>query len=66
LTTKFYDSLPAILRNLKSDILFKNLTKKIVINKEYYDVKDFFKVDLRISEKNVIMFVKMKDILNNW
>jgi hypothetical protein len=29
----------------KSDILFKNLVKKILVNKEYYEVADFFKVD---------------------
>jgi hypothetical protein len=31
--------------------------KKILINKEYYEVTDFFKVDLRISEKDVIMLL---------
>jgi Zn-dependent M16 (insulinase) family peptidase len=38
ITSKFYDALPTLLRNLKSDTLFKNLIKKIFIKKEYYDL----------------------------
>jgi hypothetical protein len=49
--------LPPILRNLKSDILFKNLVKKIHINKEYYEVTGCFKVDLRISKKICYYYV---------
>jgi hypothetical protein len=52
-----------ILTVYTSDILFKNLVKQIIIIKKYY--AGLCKVDLRISEKDVIMFVKNKDILNN-
>jgi hypothetical protein len=56
LTANFYDSLLAIWTNLKSDIFFKMLVKKILINKEYSKVIiDFLKIDMRISEKDVIM-----------
>jgi hypothetical protein len=31
---KFYDNLPSSLRNLKNDTLFKNLLKKLLLDKE--------------------------------
>jgi hypothetical protein len=37
---------------------------KILIRKEYYDVKEFFNVNFKIKECNVLLFVKIKDILN--
>jgi hypothetical protein len=33
-TAKFYDNLPSSLRDLKNDILFKNLLKKLLVDKE--------------------------------
>jgi hypothetical protein len=57
LIAKFYDSLPAVLKNFK-----KKSLEKILISKEYYDVADFFKSELRISENVFIMFVTINDI----
>jgi hypothetical protein len=34
--------LPPSLRNIKNDTFFKNLFKKILIGKEYYEVQEFY------------------------
>jgi hypothetical protein len=62
-TAKFYDALPLILRNLKSDILFKNIVKKLLIVKEYYDVKEFFDSNFKISENVILKIVKKESLM---
>ena len=36
-----YDHLPQIMRNIKNITLFKTVLKKLLVEKEYYDVKSF-------------------------
>jgi hypothetical protein len=61
-TAKIYDNLPILLRNIKNETLFENLLKKILINKEYYDVGSFFSENNKIIEKDVFLFTSRANI----
>jgi hypothetical protein len=61
-TAKIYDNLPIILRNIKNETLFENLLKKILINKEYYDVGSFFSEHNKIIEKGIYLFTSRANI----
>jgi hypothetical protein len=50
------------LRNIKNETLFENLLKKILINKEYYDVGSFFSENNKIIEKDVFLFTSRANI----
>jgi hypothetical protein len=62
-TTKFYDNLPSSLRNLKNDTLFKNLLKKLLVDKEYYNINEFSDLNIKITDNNIRKFVSKKDLL---
>jgi hypothetical protein len=47
-SSKMFDNLPLSMRKLKSDELFKNLLKKILIFKIYYRVEMFYNNDTKI------------------
>ena len=55
-----YDHLPQILRNIKNVTLFKTVLKKLLVDREYYDIKSYMndiiteKCILKIVPKNVI------------
>jgi hypothetical protein len=54
--------LPLSMRNLKSDKLFKNLLKKILIFKIYYHVEMFYNNDTKITNNDVLKYVSQKDL----
>jgi hypothetical protein len=50
-TAKYYDNLRSSLWNLKNDTLFKNLRKKLLEEKEYYNINEFCDPNFKITEK---------------
>lgn len=62
-TAKIYDNLPSILRNIKNEVLFENLIKKILIHKEYYDVGSFYNDHTKIKDDDLLMFTSRANIL---
>jgi hypothetical protein len=42
ITAKIYDHLPLVLKNIKNDMFFKNLLKKILVGLEFYTVSEYF------------------------
>jgi hypothetical protein len=61
-SAKIYDNLPATLRNLNSDKLFRNLLKKILIFKEYYSYTEFFDNNSKIDDIDVLMFTTQSNL----
>jgi hypothetical protein len=62
ITAKIYDQLPSLLRNIKNDVLFKTLLKKILTHKEYYNVGAFFDENTKIDEIDLIMYTTRYNI----
>ena len=56
-----YDHLPQILRNIKNVTFFKTVLKKLLIDREYYEVKAYMN-DI-ITEKCILKFVPKNVIL---
>ena len=56
-----YDHLPQILRNIKNVTFFKTVLKKLLIDREYYEVKVYMN-DI-ITEKCILKFVPKNVIL---
>jgi hypothetical protein len=57
-----FDNLPLSMRKLKSDELFKNLLKKILIFKMYYRVEMFYNNDTKITHNDVLKYVSQKNL----
>jgi hypothetical protein len=50
-----YSIISLIMRKLKSDELFKNILKKILIFKMYYRVEMFYNNDTKITNNDVLI-----------
>jgi hypothetical protein len=64
-SAKFYDFLPKCMRNIVNITLFKNLLKKVLIHKLYYEVESFFHNETKIIEADILLFVKKSDLDDN-
>jgi hypothetical protein len=62
-TDKYYDNLPSSLWNLKNDMLFKNLLKKLLVDKEYYNIKEFNDPNFKITDSDILKFVSKEDLI---
>lgn len=58
----FFDHLPSLLRMVKNVNLFKNLLRKILVDKEYYDVKSF-SAD-KLTDNDLLKFITRSDLIN--
>jgi predicted methyltransferase len=45
-----------------NDTLFKNLLKKLLVDKEYYNINEFSHPNLKITVSNILNFVSKKDL----
>jgi hypothetical protein len=64
-SAKLFNYLPRILRDINNVTLFKNLLKKILISKVYYDIDSFYNNDTKITDPDVYKFISKKDIEKN-
>jgi hypothetical protein len=48
---------------LKNDMLFKNLLKKLLVDKEYYNNKEFYDPNFKITDSDILKFVSKKDLI---
>jgi hypothetical protein len=49
--------------NLKNDTLFKNLLKKLLVDKEYYNINEFCDANFKITDSDILKYVSKKDLI---
>jgi hypothetical protein len=45
-------------------MLFKNLIKKLLVDKEYYNIKEFYDPKFKITDSDILKFVSKKDLIS--
>jgi hypothetical protein len=64
-SAKMYDFLPQIMRNIINVVLFKNVLKKILVLKMYYDIDMYYHSEFKITDADVLFFVSKSDLAAN-
>jgi hypothetical protein len=44
-------------------MLFKNLLKTLLVDKEYYNIKEFYDPNFKITDSDILKFASEKDLI---